>query len=287
LGKSRRGWYEREEAKKVTLDWVRVNCKPTDREMELLEAVHYRKLVTRNHLEIILPSFRYVSSRTRMINRAINKLFHSMCLDKAHEKQEMMKGNAPCTVALDKGGSILLGVPHKQRITHQRINIKGTEYLFRKLPSNYRHINGVNQTEVDTILFCEDNESEIIQWVLERPLDFHYNQEKIVLIPDVFLEMTMKEKPLFAYVEYDTGSENARFKDNFPIINNKLRNYRKYKSSKLWEDYAQYFPIIFLVTEDRNRIDYFKEKCREYGLQGYGIYYESYVKFLGYLYDKV
>jgi hypothetical protein len=255
--------------------------------MELLQAVHYRKLVTRNHLEIILPSFRYVGSRTRMINRAINKLFHSMCLDKAHEKQEIMKGNAPCTVALDKGGSILLGVPHKPRITHERINIKGTEYLFRKLPSNYRHINGVNQCEVDTILFCDNNEAELIQWVLEKPLEFHSHQEKTVIIPDVFLEVNMKTKPLFAYLEYDTGSENARFRDSFPIINSKLVNYKKYKASKLWKDYAPYFPIILLVTEDRNRIDYFKVKCKEYGLQGYGVYYESYDKFLRYLYDKV
>jgi Replication-relaxation len=266
-----------------------MNCRVTDREMELLEAVYERKLVGRNHLEIILPSYRYLNERSRVVllNRSINKLFHSMCLDKAHEKQELKKGNLPCTVAIDKGGSILLGVPHKKRILHEQVNINGDKYIFRKLPANYLHIKGVNQTEVDTILFCEETESSITKWQLEKPLDFTYNGENVVIIPDVFLEMEMKGSSLFAYLEYDTGKEDHRNKTNFPTINDKLRKYRKYKSSKLWEDYSMYFPMIFFVTEDTNRIGYFKEKCKEYGLKGYAIYYKNFTKFLKHLYDSV
>jgi hypothetical protein len=288
MGKSRRGWWEREEAKKVTKDWVDVNCTVTEREMELLEAVNERKLVSRNHLEIILPSYRYLSERSRTvsINRSINKLFHSMCLDKAHVKQKVGRGNAPCIVSLDKGGSILLEIPHKKRIIQNKVNVKGKEFIFRELPSNFKHINGVNQIEVDTILFCEDNEADILKWRLEKPLDFTYNGEKIVIIPDTFVQMDIKGNPLYAYLEYDTGKEDNRNVTNFPTINNKLRNYRKYKSSKLWEDYSPYFPVILFVTEDTKRINYFKEKCREYGLDGYAIYHENFTKFLEHLYGK-
>lgn len=289
MGKSRKGWFEREEVKKVTLDWVRTNCRVTDREIELLEVVYDRKLASRNHLEIILPSYRYLKERSRTvsINRSINKLFHSMCLDKTHEKQMIGEGNAPCIVSLDKGGSILLGVPHKKRIAHENVNIKGDKYVFRRLPSNYKHINGVNQTEVDTILFCENNKSNIAKWILEKPLNFTYDGNEIVIIPDVFMKLNIKGEPLFAYIEYDTGAENLRYKSSFPIINDKLRKYRKYKSSKLWQDYSPYFPIILFVTEDTKRIPYFKEKCKEYGMEGYAIYHENFTKFLEHLANKV
>jgi hypothetical protein len=287
MGKSRRGWYEREEVTKVTLDWVKTNCRVTDREMELLEAVQKRKLVKRDHLEIILPSYRYLDSRTRLINRAITKLFRNMCLDKAHEKQEIGKGNSPCIVALDRGGSILLDIPHKKRITHERINIRGDEYIFRHLPANYKHINGINQTEVETIVFAENKDIDIVKWELEYPIKLYHNGENISFIPDVLLELNIRKNPFVAFLEYDTGSENLRYKTNFPIINDKLRKYRKYKLSKLWEEYLPYFPTILFVTEDVNRIKYFKTKAREYGLDNYAIYYENFTKFLEHLEGRV
>jgi hypothetical protein len=287
MGKSRRGWWERKEEAKVSKDWVRTNCRVTDREMELLEAVHKRKLVKRDHLEIILPSYRYLDSKTRLVNRAITKLFRSMCIDKAHEKQEIGQGNSPCIVALDRGGSILLEVPHKKRITHERINISGNEYIFRHLPANYKHINLVNQLEVDTILFAEDKDVNILKWELEYPIKLYNNGENISFIPDVFLELNIKDNPFLAFLEADTGSENLRYKTNFPIINEKLRKYKKYKMSSLWKDHLPYFPTLLFVTEDTKRIQYFKTKCREYGLDGYAIYHKNFTAFLEHLEDKV
>jgi hypothetical protein len=246
--------------------------------------VYDRKLVRRDHLEIISPSYRRLGeNRSILLNRAIKKLFHQMVLDKVHEVQEIGKGNTPSIVAIDKGGSIILGVPHKKRITHKASTVKGITYITRNLPSNYRHINGVNQAEVDTILFCEHTNNDLLQWKLEVATTFHYNGEEKLFIPDAFMELRFGDKQFLAFLEYDTGSENLRKKNDFPIIYEKLQNYRRYKRSKLWIDKYAYFPVLLFVTEDENRIDYFNKKRREFGLEGVGIYYENYTDVLGHL----
>lgn len=203
-----------------------------------------------------------------------------MIFDKVHEVQQIGKGNTPCIVSLDRAGSILLGVPHKKRITHRKTTFKGEDYITRILPLNYKHIFGINRTEVETILFCERTDNKILQWKHEVASEFIYGGVKILFIPDVFVELKLKAKQFLAFIEYDTGSENLRSKNDFPIIHEKLKNYKKYKKSNLWVDEYRYFPMILLVTEDDKRIEYFNDKCRELGLQGFGIYYENYTKWL-------
>jgi hypothetical protein len=270
------------------MDWVNTNCKFTEREKELLQLVYDRKLVRRDHLEIISPSYRNIHDsnvRRVLICRAIKKMYQKMCLDKTHEPQEIGKGSNPSIVSIDKGGSILLGVPHKQRISHIKNTVNGSEYITRKLPANYRHINGVNQLEVETILLCEEACNEIVQWKHEVGKQFYHGEEKIHLIPDVFMEIKLKKKPLLAFIEYDTGSENIRYREP-PIIRDKVMKYRKYKMSKLWvDDGLPYFPVILFVTEDEKRIKFFKEKCRESRLEGYGVYHEKYAKLLRHLFS--
>ena len=203
-----------------------------------------------------------------------------MVIDKVHEVQEIGKGNTPCIVAIDKGGSIILGVPHKIRIPQRKTKFKQTYYVTRICPSNFRHINGINQCEVDTILFCEATNNELLKWKLEVATTFYYNQQEILFIPDVFVECKFKDKHWLAFIEYDTGSENHRNKDDFPVLSEKLDNYRKYKMSELWVDKYKYFPMILLVTEDEKRVHWFTSKCRGLGLQGFGIYHNKYTNFL-------
>lgn len=283
MAKLRRGWYEREEVQKVNLDWVKTNCKLTSREKELLQLVYDRKLVRRDHLEIISKAYRYSGeNRTRLLNRAIKKLYMKMCLDKVHEVQEIGRGNNPCIVGLDKGGSILLNVPHRKRITHAKSLVNGKSYITRSLPANYRHINGINQLEVDTILFCEGTENEIISWVHEKPQELHFGQEKVVVIPDIRMELKINTEPsksFYAFIEFDTGSESRGYKEP-PIIRDKIIKYRKYKVSKLWNEEYPYFPYLIFVTEDEKRIAFFNKKCKENGLRGVAVYYKNYANFL-------
>jgi hypothetical protein len=214
-------------------------------------------------------------------------MFHQMLLDKVHEVQEIGKGNTPSIVSIDKGGSIILGVPHKKRIAHHTSIVKGIHYITRILPSNYKHINGVNQTEVDTILLCEETNNDILRWELEVATNFKYGGEDILFIPDIFMEIRLKnDRRLLAFIEYDTGSENHRNKTDFPVIYDKLVNYRKYKMSSLWEEHYKYFPMVLLVTEDDKRIPYFNNKCQELELQGMGIYHENYTRVLRRLIDR-
>ena len=277
----RKGWYDRIEVKRVTLDWVKTNVRLTDREIELLKIINYRKLVRRDMLEIISPSYRYlnIKNRTRIINKSINKMFNSMVIDKVHEPQRFKQGNTPAVVALDRAGSLILGVPFKQRIKQNRHVLNGVEYIHRQLPSNFYHINRVNQLEVDTILFCEETGNKLSKWILEKPIKLLYGQDRIVLIPDVLLELKFKNKTVFAFLEYDTGSENLRYKEP-PIIREKIIKYKKYMMSKLWEKEFPNFPLLIFVTEDLDRVDFFNKKCEENGIFGIGVYYKNYKELL-------
>lgn len=288
MERARRGWYEREEIQKVTLDWINTNCNLTQREKEILQLVYDRKLIRRDHLETISPSFRSVgANRTVLLNRAIKKLYGKMCLDKVHEPQEIGKGNKPSIVGLDKAGSLILGVPHKRRIAHKKSIFKGKEYITRSLPANFKHINGINQLEVDTILYCEESNCILETWKHELGREIYYGTEKILIIPDIYMELLIKDKKLICFIEFDTGSENHRYKSNFPIIHDKIIKYKKYKVSKVWEDNFEYFPMLLLVTEDNKRIPYFNQKCKELGLQGFGVYHKNYTNFLRHLSSMV
>jgi hypothetical protein len=281
MGKSKESWWEREEIKKVTLDYIKTNCKITNRERELLQIIKDRKLVRRDMLEIISPSYRLLgSSRTRIMNRSIKKLFKNMCIDKVHESQGYREGNTPAIISLDKAGSLILGINHRNRIKHVTRNINGVDCVFRQLPINYRHINGVNSLEVETIQCVEEERGEIINWILESPITFHYGQEKISLIPDVKMSVKLcsgHEKIFYAFIEYDTGSESIRQKEP-KIIRDKILKYRKYKRSRLWESIYPSFPIVLFVTEDEKRVDFFNKKCEENGISGLGIFRENYIK---------
>ena len=270
MERSREHWYEREEIKKITADWVKENCKLTSREKELLPIIHDRKLVRRDHLEIISDAYRNAgSNRTILLNRAIKKLFKMMILDKFHQRQEYGKGSFPATISIDRAGSLILGVPHKRRIIQDVSSFKGMDYVKRRLPANFRHINGVNQLEVDTILLCEQLGCMKLLWELEKPKSFKHNDSQIILIPDVLMVLDVGGRKLAAFIEYDTGSEGIREKEP-KVLKDKILNYRKYRTSKLWEDEewqrffsAPTFPILLFVTDDEKRIEFFQHKADE------------------------
>lgn len=203
-----------------------------------------------------------------------------MYIDKVHEKQVLGSGNKPCVLALDRAGSLFLKVSHRQRITQEKKLVKGRTYVFRQLPNYFRHVNGINQMEVDTILLGEKSDVEIERWQHERGREFQFGDEKILVVPDVYTILRSRGRPIYFYIEYDTGSEDRGRKDHFPTIYNKIIKYRKYKVSELWRDHAETFPVILFVTEDERRVDYFNKKCRENGLQGWGILPENYSEFI-------
>lgn len=283
-------WYEREQVEKINSDWVKLNCKITRREKELLEIIKNRKMVRRDMLEIISPSYRNIGdNRTLVLNKSIRKLFVKNCIDKAHESKGFQSGNTPAILSLDRAGSMILGVKHKPRIKHVKSVVNGKPYTTRRLPANFRHINGVNQLEVDTILFCEEKGWDIVRWIHEKPQELHYGGEKVVVIPDIAMELktnTEPSKSFIAFIEFDTGSESIREKEP-RIIRDKVIKYKKYKLSKLWENDFQVFPVLILVTEDEKRTAFFNRKCKENGLVGLGVYYENYKKFLERLTDMV
>ncbi len=274
-------WYRREEIERINRDWVDINCKISKREYELLEIIRDRKLVRRDMLEVISPSYRQLGgNRTRIINRSIRRMFKSMILDKVHEPQRFMEGNTPAILALDRAGSLLLNIPHRQRIKHVTNTVDGVKYIDRKLPIFYSHTNGVNQLEVETIMFCEvGSDRKVLEWVHEKPVMLFYGQERLSIIPDIQIKLKLGRKHLCAFIEYDTGTESQRH-SRPQVILEKIIKYRKYKLSKIWEKDYEKFPIIILVSTDEHRLLFWNKECKRNGLLGLGIYHNKWRDFL-------
>lgn len=287
---SKRGWYSREEVNRISQDWISMNCKNiTNREKELLRIVWERKMVRRDHLEVIHPLYRNVGDRrTSVLNRSITKLFRKMCLDKAHEEAEFMKGNTPAVVAIDKAGAFLLGKKFRRRIKQNKRLINGETFVFRSLPTNYRHIHGVNELEVKTIELCQNKGFSLIRWDLEQEnaqkLSF---SEKFTIIPDIFTIIKADNKPFLAFIEYDTGSEDNRYKDKFPTLREKLEKYQQYMRSGVWKKQwwatkiKTGFPILLFVTEDERRIDYINKKGKSLGIRVVAMHTNEYTEKMG------
>lgn len=265
------------------MDLVNSNCKLTDRELELLRLIYDRKLVRRDYLEVISPSYRVLGeNRGVILNRAIKKLFKLNVVDKVHEPAEIGKGNTPAIISIDKCGSMILREPHRRRIIHKLSEHNGKTYIKRELPINYRHINCVNRLEVETILLCEEYGCEIIEWQLEKPNVFIYGNEKNVLIPDVLLILKIGKMKIPMYIEYDTGTEGVREKEP-KVIKDKILKYKRLKSSKIWvaQDWQSHFgqplfPIVLFITEDEKRINFFKRKSSENNVKSLSMYYDKY-----------
>src|SRR5690606_39064057 len=104
----------------------------------------------------------------------------------------------------------------------------GDEFIVRRLPLNVRHINGVNEIEVKTILFCEENNYDIILWEIEQAKRFMHNDTEMYFIPDVVMLLKVNELYFPCFIEYDTGSEGLREKEP-KVIEEKLIKYKRYK----------------------------------------------------------
>lgn len=270
----RKKWYERIEHARISEDWVRLHCKNvTDREKKLLEIIYERKLVRRDHLEILHPGYRDIPRRTNVINRSIKKLYELMCLDKVHEQSEYMKGNLPAVLAIDKAGALLIGKPFKRRIKQVKKTVGQEQIVIRELPSNYPHIHGINKLEVIITEWALKHGFRF-RWFLENENEkqFIFNGERVILIPDVFTIINAKGKIALFYIEYDTGKEDNRNKTTFPTIYEKLQKYYWYKLTGIWKKewwavkIKTDFPMILFVTEDKGRIEYVKEKAKNFGL---------------------
>lgn len=280
-------WYERQEILKINQDWVSMHCKNiTKREMKILEILSERKLIRRDHLEIINDDYRKLgNNRTLILNRSLKKLFEKSCVDKVHEEPEFQKGNLPAVFALDRAGAILLkqDKKFKRRIKQIYKFGNGEKYPFRELPNNYPHIHGVNELEVQTILLGEEMGFEKWKWELEEKNAkiFMYNK-RYVLIPDVFMILKIGKVPFIAYIEYDTGTEDLRYKDKYPTIREKLEKYMFYKLTKSWkeEGWAKHseFPILFFIVEDKKRIKYINQKGKALGLNVKAMHSSDYKK---------
>jgi hypothetical protein len=284
---ARKGWYEREEVPTINHDWVSMHCKNiTNREMKLLRIINDRRLVRRDHLEIIHEDFRNAGDRrTSILNRSIKKLFEKMCIDKVHEEAEYRNGNKPAVLSLDRAGAILLGLDKrfKRRIQHNDVRIIDTKkFIFRELPNNFPHVHGINELEVKTILLGDELGFDIVRWDLEEKNTkmYMYNQ-RYILKPDIFTILRVNKKPFMAFIEYDTGKEDNRNKDKFPVIREKLEKYHYYKlcgswKRESWAEILPFFPILLFVTEDKKRIPYINDKGQKMGLKVKAIHSSEY-----------
>lgn len=256
--------------------------------MELLHIIQRRKLVRRDHLEIISPEYRYLKDRTRTLNKSLSKLFQRMCIDKYHEEMEYMAGDSPAIIALDRAGTILLSrylnkdLRHSKKIDHIKKIYGNKTYYIRKLAVPFAHIHGVNQLEFETINLCEEIGANLLVWNLEYENYRKYGADQEAGIkPDVFMIIRVDNKPFVAYIEYDNGTEDKHQTKSIPYLTDKLKKYRMYMLSKEWGrenwfDLYPHFPPIIFVVQTKQRVGVLEEKAKELKLNLIAITKDNY-----------
>lgn len=285
MERRRRGWYERQEEKKINQDWVDLYCKNiTSREIKLLEYIEYRKMASREHLQYLVEEYRDLASSTKIINNSLSKLYQKHCLDKCHEELPYGMGNAPAIYSLDRAGALLLNLPFRRRFK----KVKKATTTLTLLPTNFKHIHKVNELEVQTLKKCFEYNCKLFRWDLEHlnKKVIPTNSGKVALISDVFVVINKQNLPIVYFLEYDTGNEDFRNSTSFPTLKEKLDKYYIYKTSGIWRtewfnvQLKTGFPTIVFVTEDKKRIPYLNKYFKQLQLTAYVMEFEQYEKWL-------
>lgn len=206
-----------------------------------------------------------------------------MCIDKVHEESKFMAGNSPAIVSIDRAGAFILDVSFHRRIQQEKKMINGELYIFRSVPTTFLHQHGINRLEVETIELCEELGYELKWWRLDKDNIYKFKYiEEYTLIPDILLGIYFNGKSFLAYIEYDTGYENYRSRNSFPVILDKLKKYQAYKASMAWISEGWYgklattFPILLFVTEDSHRIEFVNTTSLKLGLKVVAMLTEDY-----------
>lgn len=263
--------WERQEVFQISQAWVEENChRVTDRDVQLGRLLLKRKLLRRDQIEVLHAGFRGLANPEVQINRRLRVLFDSHFIDRVFPNVLPGAGSSQAVIALDRAGAIVLDAQFKPVIRHQKDRFGN---IARILPINYRHTLGVNDFEVSLVQWCFSNGAEILRWRLdfENVRRFSYNGEWSIR-PDGFgIVKTPNGKGKAFFFEYDTGTEDVRYRTKFKKLTAKFKGYAAYKSSGAWmqEDWAsklKEFPVMIFLSEDKRRIEPLRELAATMGL---------------------
>lgn len=255
---------DREPIKYITKAWVEENTKRvTKRDKELLKIIEENKIVTRDQLITLHPSFIDIKQPINVINRRLAVLYHSYCIDRVRPLVGIGEGSSQFHITLDRAGAILLGIENFRPLMIYESN----SYPPKRLPQYYKHTIGIVDLRCALIELLRERGGRILHWSLEdeNKIEFSY-KEKYILKPDVLtLVITKEKKGSILFYEHDQGTEHKK------VIKDKIEGYTAYRLSNTWlgSSWAQIMkvptfpPVIFLTTGEKKRINWMKNLARK------------------------
>lgn len=256
--------WERQEVHQVTRQWVQENCQNvTARDLHLGRMLLKRRIMRRDQVQVLHPGFRDLANPEVQVNRRLRVLYDCHFIDRTFPQVAPGTGSSQAIVALDRAGAIMVGMPFKRVIRHQR-DIKGN--IQRILPLDYRHTLAIHDFEISLLQHCFATGTELLRWRIEHENQrrFMFGQEYVIR-PDGFGIVRLPNGKGKAFLfEYDTGTEDQRCRTTFKRLTAKLKAYAAYRDSGVWlqEDWGRMlkeFPPLIFLTEDKKRIEPLKE----------------------------
>jgi hypothetical protein len=244
--------YTRPEIKQITKQWVRENCRITDRDKGLLRLLseRNRRLLRRDQIEALYPEF----ASTDRLNKRIKHLFKLHIIDKIYPPVGLGEGSSKQYICLDRAGAILMELEkYNKPITTDTLGN-------RSLPLGWEHKVMLNDYECQIVECMREWGGAIRLYEVEEP--HPYNDTTIK--PDITALLQCGGKGYIFFIEADMGTEDI------PYVKKKIEAYKDYYISNRWHSRPwnktfknPVFPrVLFLTEDDRpKRIQTLKEYC--------------------------
>lgn len=257
---------DREPIKYITKSWVQENVKNiTKRDLELLKIIYENKIVTRDQLITLHPSFSNKRQSVNIINRRLKVLYDNYCIDRVQPTVGIGEGSSQYHITLDRAGAILLGIENFRSI----VIYDPSSYPSKRLPMYYKHTIGIVDMKCTITELLREIEGEIVYWGLEEENKIHFKFKKeFTLKPDVIAILRKNQNGFIFFYEHDQGTE---FRN---IIKAKIEAYAAYRLSNIWinQRWAKImkvptFPTLVILTAgDEKRIEWIEKISKSSGI---------------------
>lgn len=259
--------FEREKVK-VTDEYVeKILGWITDRDLNLLELLVKHPFLTSTQIEYMVFASLKPSSRRTTVNRRLQRLYRSHCVDRWFPLVTEQSGSSEQHVLLDRAGILVLakhwGVPK------ENIKYKKREYI----PQSYKHTLKLFDFKATLSLLDrqlgvvkdktggeEGTIGELIMWKQENQcrLKFLYENKATILVPDAFVvyKYTANNRLKLFFLEADNATE--------PIdtLKMKIKKYIGVHKSGEWRNQPwahnlpkNTFPSVVFLLHDQESVE--------------------------------
>jgi len=229
----------------------------TKRDRTIIDLVWVYRYLTRSQIQRLLYPFREKRkepSRKNVVTRRLMLLYHNEYLDRIHAPVASDRGSSPIVYCLDRKGARLLAAERDLdiRALHwsKRQRERGLLFL--------QHTLAINDFRIAITLASRHGAHEILRWLDERSLGEDEAREGLKeialglgkggsILPDAYFTLNLDGRKASFFLEVDRGHTEG------PRIRRKVRTYREYYASGLYEQHfgSRSLRVLTVTTSQR------------------------------------